>query len=318
MCVVLTRSVVWAFARMRYQRHSLVDNRTKSVLDSIYTACWNTWDLLLNQRGIGWNWSQGLVIPKPAFETNSRAVFVLTTAAAFVFHAVAFDACAQIIRSMSPETFGSLRGGSLFDHTLPPILELLRAMLVSFLTPVAVYFGMQHIYHFLAIVCVTVLHHHPSQWPPLFDSPLFSTSLNQLWARRWHQVMHDSVLTLGVQPFTFLFGRVGGLFGAFLVSGFFHNLDLGRRGYSVACLTFWVMNAVGVILERLWKKTTGRLVDGVWGWMWMAAWLLLWGVPMVNVYAKVGRLGALGLVGGFEPSLAIVALIRRLVGIVTS
>ena len=316
MCSMVTRSSVWAFARERYQRHSPVDNRINP--GGFYTACWNTWDLLLNPRGIGWNWPRGFVVPNPAFETDSRVVFVLSSTVGLVFHAVAFDACVQTIRILSPETFGSLKGGSLFDHTLPPVLELLRSVLVTFLSGASAYFGLQYTYRFLAIVCVILLHQHPSQWPPLFDAPWLSTSLSELWGRRWHQMMRDVVLNLGGQPFNYLFGRLGGLLGAFVVSGIFHDIELGRRGYSDILIGFWVMNGVGVVLERVWKKATGRSVGGTLGWTWMVGWLLCWGIPMVNVYAKVGRFGALSVVGGLEPSLALVALVRRVLDMASS
>ncbi|KAI9463911.1 hypothetical protein HD554DRAFT_2123722 [Boletus coccyginus] len=81
-------------------------------------------------------------------------------------------------------------------------------------------------------------------------------------------MMRDSVLNLGDQPCSFLFGRLGGLLGAFLVSGIFHNLNLERGGHSVVCIGFWLMNGVGVVLERLWKRATGRMVDGIWGRTW--------------------------------------------------
>jgi len=72
------------------------------------------------------------------------------------------------------------------------------------------------------------------------------------------------------------------------------------------------MNGIGVILEHLWKRATGRMVNDIWGWTWTLAWSLLWGVPMVNVYAKLGRFGGTSVCGRLEPSLALVALVRRL------
>ncbi|KAF8124324.1 hypothetical protein EV363DRAFT_1354184, partial [Boletus edulis] len=313
-----TRSAVWAFARLRYERHfpPVKHNRNKSDAGRLYTSCWNTWDLLINPRGIGWNWPRGLVVPKPtSSSTDSRIVFVLASAVGFVFHMVAFDACMQTVRSMSPDTFGSVQGGSLFDHTLPPVLELSRAVFISLLVVASAYFGLQYTYKFLAIVCVIAFHQHPSQWPPLFDAPWLSTSLSELWGRRWHQMVRDMVFTLGYRPFQFLFGPLGGLVGAFSVSGVFHNMELGRGGYAVVVLGFWAMNGVGVALERVWKRVTGRRVGGMWGRAWMVGWLLLWGIPMVNVYAEVGRFSAMSVVGGYEPSLALVAFVRRCIGV---
>ena len=308
------RGTGWAIAREPFRRHSPSNKHDKLDSENVYTACWNAWDLLLSPRGIGWNWPRGLIVPKPAFETDSRVAFVLLLAARFALHALGLDACIQIIRMLSPDTFGSLNGGSLFDHTLPPLLELLRSVFVSFLAVWMAYFVLQWSYQFLAIVGIVLFQQRPSQWPPLFDSPWLSTSLSELWGRRWHQMMREIVVTFGVRPFNYLFGRLGGLFGAFLVSGIFHDMELrsfGRGGNLVVIIRFWVMNGVGVVLERVWTKTTGRRVGGVWGWTWTFGWLALWGVSMVDEWAKTGRFGALSLPGEFSPWLALAGLVRR-------
>ena len=272
---------------------------------------------MYNKRGIGWNWPRRHIVPKPAFETDSRITFVLLSAVRLALHALGFDACLQIIRVLSPDTFGSLKGGSLFDHTLPPLPEVLRSVLVSFLAIWMMYFVIQWSYQFLAIVCIVLFQQRPSQWPPLFDSPWLSTSLSELWGRRWHQMMREPFVTFGVRPFNYLFGRLGGVFGAFLVSGIFQDIEhrsFGRGGNSVAIIGFWVMNGVGVVLERIWTQATGRRVGGVWGWMWTFVWLALWGVWVVDEWAKTGRFGVFGLPGEIGPTLALAALVRRCLG----
>ena len=308
------RGTVWAVAREPFRRQSPSHKHSELDSKSVYTVFWNAWDLMFNMRGIGWNWSRGLVVPKPAFETDSRIAFVLLSAAQLALHALGFDACLQIVRTLSPDTFGSLNGGSFFDHTLPPFLELSRSVFVSVLSLCIGYFSMQCGYQFLAIVCIVLFQQRPSQWPPFFDHPWLSTSLSEFWGRRWHQMLRDVVLNLGGQPFDCLFGRVGGLLGAFLVSGIIHVIDLrsfGRGGNPVVIIGFWVMNAVGVVLERVWTKTTGRRVGGVWGWMWTLWWIVLWGVWLVEEWAKAGRFGALSLPGELKPSLALAALVTR-------
>ena len=197
MCYISMRGTVWAVAREPFRRQSPSNKHNKLDSESVYTAFWNALDLMYNKRGIGWNWPRGLIVPKPTFETNSRITFVLLSAARLALHALGFDACRQIICMFSPETFGSLNGGSLFDHTLPPPLELLRSVFVSFFTAWMAYFSMQCGYQFLAIVCIVMFQQCPSQWPPLFDSPWLSTSLSEFWGRRWHQMMRDVVLNLG-------------------------------------------------------------------------------------------------------------------------
>ena len=95
-----------------------------------------------------------------------------------------------------------------------------------------------------------------------------------------------------------------------MVSGVVHDIKLraiGRGGNSVAIIGFWVMNGVGVVLERIWTKTTGRRVGGVRGWTWTFGWLSLWGILVADEWAKVGRFQGSGL----EPWLGLVALVRR-------
>lgn len=312
MCSIVTRTAVWAFAHVPYRRDSPADTRKKAHSESVPTACWNAWDLLVNPRGIGWNWPRGLVVPKPAYETDSRVRFLLVSAASAALNALAFDVCVQCVRALGPDTFGTLQGGTLFDHTLPPALEFVRAVCVAALLAGSAYFGVQYTHQLLAIVFVIVFQQHPSQWLPLFDAPWLSTSLGELWGRRWHQMMRDMVLTLGAQPFSLLFGRLGGILGAFVVSGIFHDIELrsgGRGGDAVALVGFWVMNGVGIVSERVWMRTTGWSVRGVWGRVWMVGWLLLWGVPMAEAYAKAGRFGALCLLGRFEPTRPVVEFV---------
>jgi len=314
MCCIAMRGIVWAVAREPFRRQSPSNKQSELDSESVCTAFWNAGDLVLNTRGIGWNWPRGLVVSKPAFETDSRVTFVLLSAARFALHVLGFDACIQIIHVLSPDTFGSLDGGSLFDHTLPPLLELLRYVFVAFLTAWMAYFMLQWGYQFVAIVCIILFQQRPSQWPPLFDSPWLSTSLSDFWGRRWHQMIRDVALNLGGQPFNCLFGRLGGLFGAFLISGIVHDVEhraLGRGGNSAAIIGFFVMSGVGVVLERIWTKATGRRVGGLWGWTWTFGWLALWGVWIVDEWAKAGRFAMWRLPGELEPSLVLAALVWR-------
>ena len=308
------RGTVWAVAQEPFRRQSPWNTDGKPDSDTVYTALWNALDLMVNTRGIGWNWPRGLVVPKPTFETDSRIVFVLLSAARLALYALGFDTCIQVIRRVSPTTFGSLDGGSLFDHTLPPHLELSRAVFVSFLAVWMTYFAIQWTYQLFAIVFTIVFQQRPSQWPPLFDDPWLSTSLTELWGRRWHQMMRELLVTLGLRPFGYLFGRLGGLIGAFLVSGVFHDIELrafGRGGNTLVVVGFWVMSSVGVVLERLWTRWTGRRVGGVWGWMWTFGWLAVWGVWMMDEWAKAGRFGSLSLPGDVSPSVMLASVIMR-------
>ncbi|KAK0474251.1 hypothetical protein IW261DRAFT_1318645, partial [Armillaria novae-zelandiae] len=59
----------------------------------------------------------------------------------------------------------------------------------------------------------------PSEWPPLYDSILLSTSLAVFWSHRYHQLFRHTFtgpLTLIPLP------EYVQLFGAFLMLGVFH------------------------------------------------------------------------------------------------
>ncbi|KAF8841621.1 hypothetical protein BDN67DRAFT_1068326 [Paxillus ammoniavirescens] len=318
---VALRACTWATAQEPYQRtderlssRSSDGHQDKAASSSISTALWNAWDLLLNLRGIGWNWPQGPTFPQPAFEIRSRLTFVLLSAIRCVVYALAYDASLQAIRMFSPEEFSSSAGGSIYDPSLPPILQLLRCLSISALTVWMAYFGIQWTYQLQAVLFVTLLQQRPSQWPPLFDSPWLSTSLGDLWGRRWHQVFRHVFMTLGGRPFGYLFGRLGGIIGVFLLSGVYHDIELrsvGRGGNSLVVIGFFVMNGVGIVLERVWKRIYGRHVGGTWGWIWTFSWMALCGVPMVDIWAKAGRFGAETFPQEFKPSVALVLFVRR-------
>ncbi|KAF9238548.1 hypothetical protein BU15DRAFT_47604 [Melanogaster broomeanus] len=316
------RCFVWATAQEPYQRTdgNLPSDSQRSQdtadSDSIFTALWNAWDLLLNLRGIGWNWSRGLILPKPAFEIHSRAAFVLWSAVRFAFYMLAFDATVQVVRMLCPESLSSVTGGSIYDPSFPPVLQLLRSLSISGVAILMLYFGMEWYYHLLATLGVIVFQQHPSQWPPLFDCPWLSTSLSEFWGREWHQIFRHIFLMVGGPPFNFLFGRLGGVLGVFLVSGLWHELELRAvgQGNFLVVVGFFTMNGVGVVLERVWKRVCGRSVGGIWGWMWTFSWMMMWGVPLVDVWAKAGRFGvASNLIPGvfFQKSVALVSFVRR-------
>ncbi|KAF9238543.1 hypothetical protein BU15DRAFT_62509 [Melanogaster broomeanus] len=322
MFTVALHCIAWATAQEPYQRidanlpSDSQGSQDKVDLGSIFTAFWNAWDLLLNLRGIGWNWSRGLILPKPAFEIRSRAAFVLWSALCYAFYMLAFDATVQVVRMFSPESLSSITGGSIYDPSLPPVLQLLRSFIISGVAMLMIYFGIEWYYHLLATLCVIVFQQHPSQWPPLLDSPWLSTSLSEFWGRRWHQIFRHTFLMVGGRPFNFLFGRLGGVLGVFLVSGLLHDVELHAvgRGNFIVVVGFFTMNGVGVVLERVWKRVCGRSVGGIWGRIWSFFWITLWGVPLIDAWAKAGRFGsASNFIPGvfFQKSVALVSMISK-------
>ncbi|KAL4071675.1 hypothetical protein V8B97DRAFT_2023804 [Scleroderma yunnanense] len=304
---VTARVTIWALARQPYKR----DNVREAESTSIPMALWNAWDLLLSLRGIGWNWSQGVPVPKPSAETRSRVRFLLFAAARVVFFGLAFDAFTEAIRAFFQNT-SPLNGDTIFNQSLLPITRYLQAFGMAYLTVWMAYFAMQWAYYFLAIFCVIVFYQHPSQWPPLFDSPWLSTSLSELWGRRWHQMLRYAFFSVGGVPLSYVFGHVGLVLGTFLLSGLFHDIEIravGRGGNSLIEVGFFVMNGVGILLERAWAKAKGRRVRGIYGWVWTFSWLAIWGIPVVDLWAKSGRFGFDTFPAGFKPAMSLLSLV---------
>ncbi|KAI6117996.1 hypothetical protein F5141DRAFT_1095292 [Pisolithus sp. B1] len=286
MATICMRTAIWAMVQEPYVR----DNVPKNQSTSVPMALWNVWDLLLTTRGIGWNWSQGIPIPRRSKEITSKTQFLIYAALRAVLYGLAFDAFTEAIRSFSPN-FSSWKGETIFDPSLS----------ITYLAIWLAYCAIQWGYHSLSIVLVSIFRQHPSQWPPLFDKPC------EIWGRRWHQMLRFNFASCGGIPFAYLFGRTGGILGTFLMSGIFHVVEF--RAMTVA--GFFFMNGVGVLLERAWSKkvSPGRRVRGIWGWIWTFSWMAFWGVPLLDQWTRAGRFAADPLPGGIKPTMALLSLV---------
>ncbi|KAG2756735.1 hypothetical protein P692DRAFT_20714656 [Suillus brevipes Sb2] len=300
------RSTAWAFVKKPYRRIALQPNKTfngdpmsdsannqlTNVDDTpLFTAIWNAWDLSFNFRGIGWDWAEDLRIPKSSCGTQSTTGFLLSTLAKLLFYAVAYDAASGAARDFSPKTFGSVEGGTIFDASLPPLSRYTLSTIITILSGLTAYFVVELVYQIHAIEAVLLFGQTPSQWPPLFDAPLLSTSLASFWGRKWHQLFRECFISVGARPLSYLLGRTGGVMGAFLLSGALHYLGLaamGRGGHPVVMFGFYIMQAIGIILEGMWKRCTGLRVHGFWGLLWTWFWVVFWANFMVDAWARVG------------------------------
>ncbi|KAG6329687.1 hypothetical protein ID866_9401 [Astraeus odoratus] len=287
MTTVTMRTTTWALTRQLYRR----DNVPVAESTTVPMALWNAWDLLLNLRGIGWNWSQGVPIPQPSVKTESRLWFLLHACIQVLFFTLALDAFTEAIRAFSP-SFATSVGGSIIDQSLPVISRYMFICGISYLTVWMTFFSVQWGYYSLCVMCILIFGQHPSQWPPLFDDPWLSTSLSELWGIRWHQMLRQSFVSAGGVPLSYILGRPGIILGTFLASGIYHCIDVGAAWDGANPLQiagFFFMNGVGILLERAWSKAMGRRIGGIYGWIWTFLWLLLWGIPVVDQWARSGR-----------------------------
>ncbi|KAL4077575.1 hypothetical protein J3A83DRAFT_4368911 [Scleroderma citrinum] len=302
----VARATVWTLERQPYKRENV--SGTEST--SIPMACWNAFDLLFNMRGVGWNWSKGIPISRSSVQSQSRPRFLFFAVTRFILFAVVFDALQEGVRSHFPN-FSPRDSNTIFDHSLPPIPRYIRVFQIVYLNLWQAYFFIGSMYHLLSAIFVILFFQHPSQWPPLFDKPWSSTSLSDLWGRRWHQIIRHFSVALGGVPFIHVLGRPGYVLGTFLLSGAIHYIDFrasGCRGNPVIGGGFFVINAIGVLLERAWSKMRGHRIDGIYGWIWTFSWLTLWSVPMVDEWAKIGRFGS-NWIGDFRPAAVLLSLV---------
>ena len=253
-------------------------------------------DLCFNLRGIGWSWADRLRVPTERRNLNSTSSFLTSTALSFILHHVLFDLAHYGVQSFGPKTIGSAAGGSIFDPSLRPTLRYARSSTIVLIQGFSVYASLQSFYDLVTLISVIFLGHSPSQWPPMLDKPWLSTSLNEFWNVRWHQTFRDGFINLGGKPFGLLLGRNGGIMGAFLASGLFHNFmswGLGQgtdAPYLVGC---FLMMGVGMLLERSWKQVTGHRVGGILGWVWAFFWMIACGHLLVDSWARHGYFGSL-------------------------
>ncbi|KAH7889166.1 hypothetical protein F5I97DRAFT_1923733 [Phlebopus sp. FC_14] len=261
-------------------------------------------DLAGNLRGIGWTWSKGLYVPPQSLAFDSHAMFGLHKLCSTAVYALVCGALHAAVQSFSPDTFGSMSGGTIFDTTLPPIFCYLRSSIIVIFMAFAIYFIMQMGYAFCAFCGVVIFRQDPTQWPPAFDAPWLATSLCEFWGRRWHQWFRRTFIVAGGYPLSLNFGRTGGILGAFLASATFHHvalLTLNDKAKLWRMFLSFGMMGVGLLVERLFRKTTGRRVGGSLGWAWTMAWLVLWGNVMIDGWARAGILGCSSFIDSASP-----------------
>ncbi|KAF8836145.1 hypothetical protein BDN67DRAFT_974581 [Paxillus ammoniavirescens] len=301
MFAIATRSLEWTLHTEPFKRHIRPAGATPStIMDAL--------DLAVNMRGIGWDWSKGLYVPRET-RPSTHTRFVAYALVSAGLHTFICGVLHTAVRSFSPDEFGSTIGGTIFDETLPFFVRYLRASTISILAAFAIYCVLQLGYDLCIIPAVLILGQDPAQWPPAFEHPWFATSVSDFWGRRWHQFFRRSFIFLGSYPFSLVFGRVGGVFGAFFASAVFHHIALislnGQMELWRMLVSFGMM-ALGVVGERAFRQWTGRKVGGLVGWVWTMGWVNLWGALMVDGWARAGMFGCSSFVDSATPVRALV------------
>jgi len=300
MTCVAGRCISWSYQRVAYRRLYCIPGEKNTNENNRFR---DALDLCVNLRGIGWNWSHGLqVAPR---RTQSRRDFLISTLIHLFKGGILADHMHWVVQWFGPTTIGSPHGGTIHHPPLPPLLDLLRSTILISLAGSFIYFNLEVAYDICALVGVGVFNQHPLQWPPLFDSPWSSSSLTELWARRWHQNFRDVFIGIGAKPLSLLVGRVGWIIGAFSASATFHYFGLwglGRGTEFSGVGGYFLIQSLGVTLEHLWKSFTGRRVGGLMGRVWTFVWAVGMGQDFLDAWSRRGLGASFSFQDRFRPS----------------
>ncbi|KAJ7170573.1 membrane bound O-acyl transferase family-domain-containing protein [Mycena crocata] len=299
MFTVLTRALSRTFSsevpqRLRRPSQSMVTTRTQ--------LAWDAADLTFNLRGTGWNFSTTMKLPEQTRPIAPTSAFVYSTLGSLLLHILVFDFLHYSCQLFGPDTIGSTAGGSIYDLSSP--YPYLRSTTITCLVGFLIYGAIQIGHDAFSLIGVTVFRQSPSEWPPIFDSPWFSTSLTEFWAARWHQVFRQDFITIGAKPLTLMAGRGAGVLGAFFMSGTLHYVGLWGmgKGSDVKVVFFFLFMGAGVITEGCLKRFLGIRVHGWLGWIWSCAWIVGFGHLMADPWCRSGLMGSVFLPQAARPS----------------
>ncbi|KAF8999248.1 hypothetical protein BDZ89DRAFT_726549 [Hymenopellis radicata] len=266
-CIISFRMIVWAFAKKHYTR--VGKGRDPSKSRPISQVLWDAGDLCFNFRGIGWDWSKryATIKPVPYLPSDPKKrtrAFLWYNFTGFMRTGLIFEAAHYL-------------NAHLFDENFPvPIPLAVKRYIQVMLYPIAVYGSLEAEHRIVQLIAVLIFRQAPDEWPPLYNSPWRSTSLSELWNVRWHQAYRDMLSNTGGVALGYPLGRVGYVLGAFIASGVYHDIGMWsiqrERGMCCFLSPMFILNGVGVVVEHLFTKVTGRRVGGVAGWLWWVTW----------------------------------------------
>ncbi|KAI0302795.1 hypothetical protein B0F90DRAFT_1809736 [Multifurca ochricompacta] len=271
----------------------------------------DAFDLLCNQRGIGWSWSsKNSSRPSPCTSRTTAYPSLASILMKMSFKLVVYDIAVYLVQHMRPSV-NNPNGGTLFDPDLTLIPRFALAVFFTLCGGLVVYTTVDAMYHLATLIGRVVLRQPASQWPSLSDRPWMSTSITQFWSFRWHQFFRHIFVVFGARPGGKLLGQPGALI-------VIHDLGLWGLGHGTEFRTagaFFLLMGVGAAMEYAFKKVTGLRVGGLLGWAWTMVWTLSWGTLMLDAWARRGLIACDFFPGGMRPGKILVdAIISRLSG----
>lgn len=227
----------------------------------------DTLEVCSTLRGIGWKFGKGVYVP-PETRPLQRDTFMRTSIISFIKNYLILDLCLVVFKSFPG--IGTPLGGSIYLSGLPLFHRHTVALLLSIFSGFTLISGFNVLNGAATLAGVGLLRQSPTQWPPIIDNPWAADSLHDFWTRRWHQTLRRTFLVLGGFAGQCFAGQPGLILGAFLASGLFHEggTYLLGRGVDHRVTLFFVLQGVGVLIEKMYKSWTGRRWGGVVGRVW--------------------------------------------------
>jgi hypothetical protein len=248
-------------------------------------------DVCASMRGLGWDFGVGVHVPKHTRPLD-RGSFIRATFFSFLRNFLVLDFLESIIKLLPG--VGDPQGGSIFYPQLPPMQRYTVSTVIHTISGCCLLAGFAMCYDLLTLICVGFLHDPPSFWPPVMEDPWSSDSLHIFWAKRWHQLLRRTFMVLGGYPGKYIAGNIGAVFGTFIASGLYHECGMYGmgRGLDYRVPMFFAIQGPLLVLEKLWKMTTGRMVGGWPGQVWVYFVIFVLGQPMRAYIVRHGALSA--------------------------
>jgi hypothetical protein len=300
------RTVEWTFVKKPLRRYESPKRYQDTHIErrlSASTVFLDALDLLGNQRGIGWSWAKD-PFPQESTAPPSIALLLVKT----LFTLTLFDASQYIIQRVSPAV-NNPKGGSIIDPSLTVVPRTALAALCGVCGGVWAYALVGSLSHVPASIGQILFRQPASMWPPLFHRPWMSTSVQEAWNFRWHQLYRHLFIVFGARPGGALFGKPGALMGAFAVSAILHHIGMWGMGNGSEFVTsggFFLLMGIGVVMEVVFTRVTGLRVRGWIGWSWTMLWVALWGTFMIDGWARHGVFATEFFPFGFRPGKVVV------------
>ncbi|KAL1947968.1 hypothetical protein VTO73DRAFT_13692 [Trametes versicolor] len=272
----------------RFPPHSDNAVTSPSDLQKYLPPCiYDALEVGLTVRGLGWQFAEGAYVPRPR-RSSERSAYLKQTSLTVLRTFFFADLCDSFIELLPGVT---IDGGSIFLPMLPPVPRYLLSTAIQFIVGIFIILTLEMVYDIFSLIGVGLLNQPPALWPPVHDKPWHMSSLHEFWSKRWHQILRSVFLVMGGYPGRWIAGDVGMLFGTFLASGLYHEVSLcmGGAPFDMRVLVFFVAQAFGILVEKVFRRITGKRVGGWTGWLWGAIFLL--GIGQLCTDAWVARGG---------------------------